>query len=62
MPEEKTTVLCPACKTRMSVRQIAHATAKDGGDFAYHCPMCDIEIKQKSPHRAKTPLEPAAST
>jgi hypothetical protein len=45
MPEEKTSVLCPACKTRMSIRQLAYVTAEDIDEFVYHCPMCDAEIK-----------------
>jgi hypothetical protein len=46
MPQEKTppTMLCPACKTRMSTRQIATASFNK---FVYHCPMCDTEIKQE---------------
>jgi hypothetical protein len=37
MPQEKTppTMLCPACKTRMSTRQIATASFNK---FVYHCP------------------------
>jgi hypothetical protein len=58
MPEEKTTVLCPACKTRMSIRQIAYVTAEDIDEFVYHCPMCDAEIKEQWPHHLKTPLAP----
>jgi hypothetical protein len=61
MPEEKTTVLCPACKGRMSVRQISHAMVKNTDEIIYHCVMCDIEIKQQVPHLSKAPLEPAAS-
>ena len=58
MPEEKTTVLCPACKTRMSIRRIAYVTAEDIDEFLYHCPMCDAEIKERGPHHFKTPLAP----
>jgi transcription elongation factor Elf1 len=61
MPEEKTTVLCPACKGRMSVRQISHAIAKNFDELVYQCAMCDIEIKQQVPHLSKAPLERAAS-
>ena len=47
MPEEKTNVLCPACKTRMSIRQqISYVRPIDTDEFVYHCPMCDAEIKQ----------------
>jgi hypothetical protein len=59
---ENTTVLCPACKTRMSIRRIAHTTAEEIDEFIYHCPMCDIETKQLGPHFSKAPLESAAST
>jgi Zn finger protein HypA/HybF involved in hydrogenase expression len=44
MPEEKTNVLCPACKTRMSIRQqISYVKPIDTDEFVYHCPMCDAE-------------------
>ena len=60
MSEEKqTTVLCPACKSRMSVKQISHAMVAD--EFVYRCPMCDLEMKQQGPQLAKAPLEPVAS-
>jgi hypothetical protein len=59
MPEEKTTVLDPACKTRMSIRQIAYyVMPKDTDEFVYHCPMCDAEIKHRGPHLLKAPLAP----
>jgi hypothetical protein len=58
MPEEKTTVLCPACKSRMSVKQISHAMAKNTDEFIYHCAMCDIEIKQQVPHLSTAALSP----
>jgi hypothetical protein len=51
MPQEKTwpTVLCPACKTRMSIGQIATGSfATD--EVVYHCPMCDPETKQQISH------------
>jgi hypothetical protein len=57
--EKRTTVLCPACKNRMSVKQISHAMVAD--EYVYHCAMCDLEIKQQGPQLAKAPLEPAAS-
>jgi hypothetical protein len=55
MPEEKTTLLCPACKTRMTIRQIAYVTAEDIDEFVYHCPMCDAEIKHRGPHLLAPP-------
>jgi hypothetical protein len=57
MPEEKTNVLCPACKTRMSIlQQISYVKPIDTDEFVYHCPMCDAEIKQREPHLSKAPL------
>ena len=55
MPQEKTppTMLCPACKTRMSTRQIATASFNK---FVYHCPMCDTEIKQEGALLWRAPL------
>jgi transcription elongation factor Elf1 len=58
MPEEKTTVLCPACKSRMSVRLLAHTMAENTDEFVYHCAMCDIEIKQQVPHLSTAPVSP----
>jgi hypothetical protein len=47
MPEEKTTVLCPSCKNRMSIRKIAQAMSEDAREINYHCAMCDIELSQQ---------------
>ena len=33
MPEEKTTVLCPSCKNRMSIRKIAQAMSEDAREI-----------------------------
>jgi len=46
MPEGKTTVLCPSCKNRMSIRKIAQAMSEDAREINYHCAMCDIEIRR----------------
>jgi hypothetical protein len=61
MPDEKITVLCPACKSRMSVRQIIHAIDKHTDEFVYHCAMCDIELKQLAPQRLHEPVAPIPS-
>jgi hypothetical protein len=61
MPEEKTTVLCPSCKNRMSIRKIAQATSEDARNFIYHCAMCDIELRQSAPQRSNAPVEANAS-
>jgi hypothetical protein len=47
MQREKTwpTVLCPACKARMSIGQIITGSFT-ANEVVYHCPMCDIETKQ----------------
>jgi hypothetical protein len=60
MPQEKTrpTVLCPACKTRMNIRQIATASFT-ADEFVYHCPMCDTETKQRlRGHQLSPPQAP----
>jgi hypothetical protein len=41
------TMLCRACKTRLSIKQIATASFNE---FVYHCPMCDTEMKQGGSH------------
>jgi hypothetical protein len=66
--KERPPVSCPACKTRMSVRRIAHGSAEDVDEFIYHCPMCDIETKQQvlhlssslqsAPQATKSPWQP----
>jgi hypothetical protein len=47
MQREKTwpTVLCPACKARMSIGQIITGSFT-ANEVLYHCPMCDTETKQ----------------
>jgi hypothetical protein len=64
MPQEKTrpTVLCPACKTRMSTKQIVTGSFDHTDEFVYHCPMCDTETRQhlrrhqlSPPQAPKTP-------
>jgi hypothetical protein len=62
MPQEKATVLCPACNTRMSIRQqISYVKPLDTDEFVYHCPMCYTEIKERGPHLSKAPLASAVS-
>jgi DNA-directed RNA polymerase subunit RPC12/RpoP len=62
MPEEKATVLCPSCKSRMSItRKITQAMSEDARKFIYHCAMCDIEIRQSAPQRSNAPVEANAS-
>jgi hypothetical protein len=56
MHEEKTTVLCPSCKNRMSIRKIAQAMSEDARNFIYHCAICDIEIRQSAPQRSNAPV------
>jgi hypothetical protein len=56
------TILCPACKTRMSLKQIAHTSIKAIDQFIYHCPMCDIEVRQEGPFLRSRELEPAVRT
>jgi hypothetical protein len=56
MPQEKNatdTMLCPACKTRMSIGQTATASFNK---FVYHCRMCDTEIKQEGPLLSRAQL------
>jgi hypothetical protein len=55
--EQRTTVLCPSCKKRMSIRQVIQATSGDARKFIHHCAMCDIEIKQPAPLASNAPLE-----
>ena len=64
MLQEKTrlSVSCPACKSRMSVRPIAHRIAEDVDAFIYHCPMCDIETKQQVPHPSRSLQSPPEAT
>jgi len=59
MPEEKTAVLCPSCKNRMSIRKIAQAMSEDAREINYYCAMCDIEIRQQ---RSNASVEANAST
>jgi DNA-directed RNA polymerase subunit RPC12/RpoP len=41
MPQEQTTVFCPSCGSRMSVR---HHAIGDTDEVVYHCAMCDLEL------------------
>lgn len=60
MPEEKTAVLCPSCKNRMSISRIAQGMSEDARKMNYHCAMCDIEIRQSAAQRPHASVKATA--